>query len=820
MTGDPASAADRAAAHELLCELRTRITVQRLPYQHGVEATALQSLVDFFKLSREILRKHEGCGRVAQLCTDALNRDLRPTTARWHRLLVEGRLASRDGADAFRAELEEVQQKLGAFADQLHHIAYGVARADADTPEAISEAELAPVFAPLAFGIGPPEGAAGPPRAGDDPATLTKLDQAERAAVSARRLLRGRPERPGMDAFGLALSGGGIRSATFSLGVAQVLADRGLLGDVDFLSTVSGGGYTGAFLSSRLGAVGGEGSKSAADDAIRRSVGGPHGPDPAPVAHVRAHARYMAPRDALDAWRLGATVVASTLANWIPVAATLGAASLVAAVGAPSWPAVASTGLLLVAAASAVLGLLSWLLVAPGAREDAAKWTGRAFALAAVLAGAWLLGRGHHLHEATFGARGGAVGAALLAAGSALSPLLPRLGALVADARVRALLVRALLLLVGLVVPLGALLAFYALWSFGSAHPWLLFLGTLLLVVLSFFLDVNATSLHAPYRDGLRRTFLGDAVLPLAQLGAAAPYHLITTTVNLPASGLHQVGERRGDFFLLSPKACGSRATGYEGPPEGLDLGTAVAISGAAASPQMALCAMPSLSALMTLLNVRLGYWLPRTGTGRPGFGCLLREMSGLGMDEGAPWLNLSDGGHLENTGALELLRRRCKFLLLVDGEADGGFAFGGLLTLVRHAQVDLGIRVDLDLDELRPDPATGLCRRHATLARVHYPGEAIGLLLYLKLSVTGNESELVRRYRGSHPDFPHQGTADQSFDEEQFEAYRQLGVHVAEGLFSTALVGTTAPPDVASWFRRLAARMLDKPRQPYATAP
>ena len=52
------------------------------------------------------------------------------------------------------------------------------------------------------------------------------------------------------------------------------------------------------------------------------------------------------------------------------------------------------------------------------------------------------------------------------------------------------------------------------------------------------------------------------------------------------------------------------------------------------------------------------------------------------------------------------------------------------------------------------------------------------GLLLYLKLSVTGNELETIRRYRILHPDFPHQTTLDQFFDEEQFEAYRQLGVH------------------------------------------
>ena len=64
-----------------------------------------------------------------------------------------------------------------------------------------------------------------------------------------------------------------------------------------------------------------------------------------------------------------------------------------------------------------------------------------------------------------------------------------------------------------------------------------------------------------------------------------------------------------------------------------------------------------------------------------------------------------------------------------------------------------------------------------------------IGLLLYLKLSLTGDEAELLKRYRLVHPDFPHQSTIDQFYDEEQCEAYRQLGVHVADGMFAPALM-------------------------------
>jgi hypothetical protein len=83
--------------------------------------------------------------------------------------------------------------------------------------------------------------------------------------------------------------------------------------------------------------------------------------------------------------------------------------------------------------------------------------------------------------------------------------------------------------------------------------------------------------------------------------------------------------------------------------------------------------------------------------------------------------------------------------------------------------------------------------------------------MLYLKLSLTGDEAELLKRYRTIHPDFPHQSTLDQFYDEEQFEAYRQLGVHVAEGTFSPALMSQKQDPaDVEEWFTQLAKNMLE----------
>jgi len=311
-----------------------------------------------------------------------------------------------------------------------------------------------------------------------------------------------------------------------------------------------------------------------------------------------------------------------------------------------------------------------------------------------------------------------------------------------------------------------------------------------------------------------------------------APYHLLNATLNIPSSDNSAIRDRRCDFFVFSKSWVGSPAIGYyptadwkmNGNP--VDLSTTMAISGAAFSSYMGLGSRPSLTSLLTFLNVRLGFWIKKPsvvgGSQHPGFLCLLREMLGAWMSEKQDWLNLSDGGHIENMAVYELLRRRCKFIICIDGEADPLFRFEGLMTLVRHAQIDFGVRIDPDLADIRPDTTTSLSRAHSHLCRIYYPSvddkpAAIGLLLYLKLSVTGNETELIKRYRINHPAFPHQSTLDQFFDQEQFEAYRELGVHVSEGLFSAALMNNAADPTtISDWFRRLAEKLL-RPRNELA---
>ena len=88
----------------------------------------------------------------------------------------------------------------------------------------------------------------------------------------------------------MALSGGGIRSATFNLGVLQALARARLLGTFDYLSTVSGGGYIGSWLSAWIHRAGGVGP-------VEEALGGEN--EPQPVKHLREFSNFLTPKRGL-----------------------------------------------------------------------------------------------------------------------------------------------------------------------------------------------------------------------------------------------------------------------------------------------------------------------------------------------------------------------------------------------------------------------------------------------------------------------------------------------------------------------------------------
>ena len=261
-----------------------------------------------------------------------------------------------------------------------------------------------------------------------------------------------------------------------------------------------------------------------------------------------------------------------------------------------------------------------------------------------------------------------------------------------------------------------------------------------------------------------------------------------------------------------------------------------MAISGAAAAPNMGMASMRPLSATIALLNVRLGRWLRhpldivkyqgskwpmKWWRGSPGPLYLLSEAffkSGADISERKPddkssagFVFLTDGSHIENLGIYELLRRRCSLIVAVDAESDPDFTFSSLVQLERFARIDFGTRIVMDWtpigdgsraasDNAKKRVVSPKPGPHVALGLIDYPpaGDSKvrekGALIYIKASVSGDESGYVTAYKAANPAFPQESTMDQLFSEEQFEVYRALGEHIGR-----RLVGGDDSPSVDS---------------------
>jgi hypothetical protein len=257
--------------------------------------------------------------------------------------------------------------------------------------------------------------------------------------------------------------------------------------------------------------------------------------------------------------------------------------------------------------------------------------------------------------------------------------------------------------------------------------------GALLLALLaSSLIGVNRFSMHALYRDRIIRAYLGasntkrdpnpftgfdpnDNILIKELQSLQRPMHVVNMCLNLTSGDDLAWQERKAESFTASPLHCGSLNLGYRpsgeyGGPRGMKLGTAVGISGAAASPNMGYHSSSALALILTFFNVRLGWWLgnPRddraykldnpTSSLRP----LLSEALGM-SDNKQPYIYLSDGGHFENLGFYEMVLRRCRYIVVSDGGQDQTFTFEDLGNAIRKIYIDFGIRVVIDNVRLYP---------------------------------------------------------------------------------------------------------------------
>jgi hypothetical protein len=283
-----------------------------------------------------------------------------------------------------------------------------------------------------------------------------------------------------------------------------------------------------------------------------------------------------------------------------------------------------------------------------------------------------------------------------------------------------------------------------------------------------------------------------------------APYHLINTNVVLESSRIPKFRGRGGDNFILSPRYCGSNATGWSRSKEfmkgRMTLPTAMAISGAAVNPStgvggQGVTRQPLLSMLMGLLNIRLGYWAPNPDPRRAARAIPNYFLPGLSeiftrwkLNEKAHYVELTDGGHFENLALYELIRRRTRLIIACDAGADPEFQFSDFANAVEKARVDFGTLILTDCDDLKTlvpheknkGDSIKSARRGYIKSTIIYPDNSRGCLIYLKTTFFEQLSADLYGYKKTHPQFPDEPTSDQFFDEKQFEAYRELGYQTA----------------------------------------
>jgi len=687
------------------------------------------------------------------------------------------------------------------------------------------------------------------------------------------------------DLVGLALSGGGIRSATFCLGVLQGLAERGILKHVDYLSTVSGGGYIGAWFLALVSRVPGidaaiemitPASESRMKHSRADSSASPD-TDGSPIEHLRAFSNYLAPKAGfftLDIWALIALFVCNLVVaqlSWVPlVVFGMLVLQMIATLLGPEV-----TGFVVLAVPAIAAGLaLLWVAMTSSLqrgnslmnRENQALRGARLLMFAIVWIGllgisiygdnavVWMLSWKSDLMKS------GVLGSLLL---STLSSLFFGRSADF-NGKSRAGLFERIAMFGPFVFLLGAgcLLSWVAalcLETSGSGSLPIADLGAvfrtnpavccvfglaIVSILLSLRLNINDLSLNNLYANRLTRCYLGASRLhfnnsqagfdskddiwlsdlawhpPRADTAVTrgyalsdpptkgtvandtpvcqGPFPIINTTLNLAGDSNPATQERLAESFFMTPLAVGSTSLQscrnyWNGQPRHGRLGRLIAISGAAANPNMGYHSSPGITALMTLFNIRLGWWLANPagmrGMGdRPGSVLIwmLKELFGR-TDAKADFINLSDGGHFDNLGIYELVRRHCRLIIAVDAEADPDGQFHGLGTVIRRCRNDFGVDIEIDVDPLRRSDTTGHSRQHAVVGTIRYPQvrdshnrtmPCEGTLVYIKATLTGDESTDVLQYAQRHEEFPHEPTLDQFFSESQFESYRALGLH------------------------------------------
>jgi hypothetical protein len=323
---------------------------------------------------------------------------------------------------------------------------------------------------------------------------------------------------------------------------------------------------------------------------------------------------------------------------------------------------------------------------------------------------------------------------------------------------------------------------------------------------------LNRWLLEDAYPDEIRRS------------RAPRPLHIVNMALNIMKGNNLAWQERKAEPFTASPLHTGNHLLGYRrsryyGGENGISLGTAFTISGAAASPNMGYMISSSLvSFLMAMFNVRLGWWLGNPGPygdstfdrSVPKFAIGPVVSEALSMtDDKSPYVYLSDGGHFDNLGLYEMVLRRCRLIVVSDASTDPKYKFDSLGMAIRKIRIDLGVPVEFkDSDfklHTRPPHKTG---KYCAIGTIRYscvdntPPDDDGVLIYIKASMSGDEPQDVLHYQQENELFPQEFIGDQFFSESQFESYRMLGSHIMDAICGA----DQAPLDLAKFEERVRA--------------
>lgn len=373
----------------------------------------------------------------------------------------------------------------------------------------------------------------------------------------------------------------------------------------------------------------------------------------------------------------------------------------------------------------------------------------------------------------------------------------------------------------------------------------LLLLPLLVTLLLILLFDPERHGLHDFYRGRIARAYLGATAtparnrfsseqrvetghpeptddVPLFQAESpqeakpkplAGPIHLICCAVNdLGADPLPNL--RRGSCSGVLSQF-GFDLRGVRCRNRDVMLSSALTASAAAFNSQMGSKSVESgwcVGFMLAALNLRLGLWLPspvaveERAAGNPqafratlaASGVFLAELLQITSTADPYQVHLSDGGHFENLGLYELVRRHCRYIIVSDAGCDERVAFDDLGNAIRRVREDFGVEIDLDVSALQPD-ASGRSPQHMASGTIHFDGfEGFdkGTILYIKTSLTGDEPRDILQYHVRNQKFPHESTGDQFYDEAQWESYRRLGEHIAHSAFSFIV----SKAEVSTW--------------------